>query len=81
MNPWLDLPGGGVEVDFLWPEQGLAAETDGRAIHGTRAAFEEDRRRDQRLLAAGFRVARFTWRQVIEEPAGVAATLRAVLGR
>jgi hypothetical protein len=36
-------------------------ETDGHEVNGTRRAFERDRRRDQRLLMAGFRVARFSW--------------------
>lgn len=56
-------------------------ETDGREIHGTRAAFERDRARDARLTAAGYRVVRFTWRQVIGEPATVAGLVRACLAR
>jgi len=32
-----------VEVDFLWAQRRLVAEADGRAAHGTRAAFERDR--------------------------------------
>lgn len=45
----------------------------------TRHAFVHDRRRDQRLMLAGFRVVRFPWMQVFDEPAGVAATLRELL--
>ncbi len=70
----------GMEVDFLWPERRLVAETDGWAFHRTRAAFETDRERDQALTRAGYRVVRFTHRQVTAKPADVAATLRAVLG-
>ena len=47
--------------------------------HAHRAAFEEDRRRDQLLAAAGWRVVRFTWRQVVREPRVVAEILRRVL--
>jgi very-short-patch-repair endonuclease len=55
------------------------AETDGHRDHGSRAAFERDRRRDQQLVGAGWRVVRFTWRQVTASPETVAATLRRLL--
>jgi predicted transcriptional regulator of viral defense system len=67
------------EIDFTWPDRRLMVETDSLRHHGTRAAFERDRRRDQQLTAAGWRVVRFTWRQVDETPADVAATLRLLL--
>jgi predicted transcriptional regulator of viral defense system len=38
-------------VDCLWPEQRVIVELDGRAVHGTREAFEKDRERDRILLA------------------------------
>ncbi len=44
---------GPYEVDFLWPDRRLIVETDGHATHGTRVAFERDRERDARLMAAG----------------------------
>ena len=78
-NAWIPLPDGGLEVDFLWRAQRVVAETDSHRFHGTRPAFERDRRRDQRLLIADFTVARFTWRQVVDEPADVAATLAGML--
>jgi Protein of unknown function (DUF559) len=65
----------GFEVDFLWPQHRLIVETDGRRSHATRAAFERDRARDAALTVAGYRVVRFTYRQVVEEPARVARTL------
>jgi very-short-patch-repair endonuclease len=64
-------PGDGepaVRADFVWREQRLIVETDGGRVHGTRRAFEADRRRDQRLLLAGWRVIRITWRQIKQEP-------------
>jgi hypothetical protein len=67
------------EIDFTWPDRRLMVEADSLRHHGTRAAFERDRRRDQQLTAAGWRVVRFTWRQVDETPADVAATLRLLL--
>ena len=56
----------GYEVDFVWPKQRLIAETDGAATHLTLTAFEADRRRDAVLVSAGWRVVRFTWRQVTD---------------
>jgi hypothetical protein len=62
----------GIEVDFCWPEARLIVETDGHH-HQTRAAFERDRARDALLTALGWRVMRFTARQVRRGPARVAA--------
>lgn len=71
----------GKEVDFLWRAHNLVVETDGHQHHGTRSAFERDRRRDAALTAAGRRVVRFTYRRVTDEPATVAAELSALLAR
>ena len=71
----------GLEVDFLWPDHGLVAETDGAATHLTATAFEADRRRDAILQVAGLRVVRFTWRQLDERPREVEQTLRQLLTR
>jgi very-short-patch-repair endonuclease len=70
---------GPFEVDFHWPADALVVETDGFATHRTRAAFEEDRRRDQVLAALGIHVVRVTHRQVTREAGRVAAVLRARL--
>ena len=42
------------EVDCLWRAQRVALELDGRAVHGSRAAFERDRVRDRALAVAGW---------------------------
>jgi very-short-patch-repair endonuclease len=70
-NVKLNVDGNRLEVDMLWDEQRLAIETDGEETHGTRVAFQRDRWRDQLLVAAGYRTARVTWRQVQDEPAAV----------
>jgi very-short-patch-repair endonuclease len=67
------------EVDFLWRDQKVIVETDSWGHHGDRAAFERDRARDARLQSLGFRVLRFTWRQIREAPEFVARTLRDLL--
>jgi very-short-patch-repair endonuclease len=74
-NYWI----GKYQADFAWPEQRLIAETDGRATHGTTHAFEHDRLRDRELVKAGWRVIRFTWKQLHDDPGEVAATLRTLL--
>ena len=79
VNAWIASEPTGYEADFLWRPQRLIAEADGRDPHTTRRAFEHDRVRDQRLMLAGYRVVRFPRRQVLEDPAGVAATMRALL--
>jgi hypothetical protein len=71
----------GLEVDFHWPDARLVVETDGHEHHGTRAAFERDRARDQALIAAGWTVLRFTYRQVLEEPARVRDLMLSVRSR
>lgn len=67
------------EIDCLWERERLALELDGRAVHGTRAAFESDRERDRILVTEGWRVARVTWRQLRDAPEVVAADLRRLL--
>jgi very-short-patch-repair endonuclease len=69
----------GLEVDFLFAEQRVVVEADGWAYHRSRAAFERDRARDAALALAGYRVLRFTDRQVEREPATVAAAIAAAL--
>jgi len=81
VNAWIVLDDRAVKADFLWPAQRLAIETDGHDFHSGRAAFERDRARDQRLTVAGYRVVRFTWRQLVGEPERVAATVRTLLAR
>jgi predicted transcriptional regulator of viral defense system len=80
VNQWIAYPqGGGAEADFVWRAERLIVEVDGRDPHSTRRAFEHDRRRDQQLALRGYRVIRFTWRQVTHDPAYVAATLTTLL--
>jgi hypothetical protein len=82
VNAWIPLDeGDGLEADFLWRRGRLIVETDGYGAHGTRAAFERDRRRDRRLTVAGWRVVRCSRRQVLAEPEELAAALTTLLGR
>lgn len=71
----------GAERDAVWLDHRLVVEVDGFAAHGSRDAFERDRRRDQQLVAAGYRTLRVTWRQLTGEPEAVVARLAAALAR
>lgn len=80
VNRWIPLPDGdGLEVDFSWAAQRLAVETDSDTFHGTLRAGQNDPRRDRLLTAAGWRVARFTARDVLERPDRTAAELHTLL--
>ena len=66
-------------IDFLWPAQRIAVETDGREAHERAAARERDYRRDSWLHTNGYRPLRFTWDQVHNREQEVLDTLQAVL--
>lgn len=69
----------GHEVDMVWLDRRLVVEFDGFGFHGDRRAFERDRRRDQDLVAAGYRVIRITARQSDDEPYALIARLAVAL--
>lgn len=66
-------------VDCTWTEARLVVELDSERFHGSKAARERDRKRDNRLVAAGWRVIRFTWDDLKERPDEVVAQIRAAL--
>jgi predicted transcriptional regulator of viral defense system len=70
---WFTFDDGGApfRADFVSRAQRVVLETDGRRYHGTRHAFENDRRRDQRLVRARWQVVRVTSRQMRHHPASV----------
>jgi very-short-patch-repair endonuclease len=74
---WID----GYRADFLWADERVIVETDGFGAHGTRRAFERDRRRDRRLAAAGFQTVRVTKRALRYEEDAIVADLEALLSR
>lgn len=77
--PEVNQPVEGYTADFVWSEQRLIVETDGFRAHGTRAAFERDRRRDADLLAADWRVLRVSYARLEREPEWVAERIAAAL--
>jgi len=61
----------GFELDCYWPEHRFAVELDLFETHGTRAAFERDRKRQEDLLLVGIAMIRVTGPRLEREPAGV----------
>jgi very-short-patch-repair endonuclease len=80
-TPQANSPVGHFTVDFLWPKRKLIVETDGYRYHRGRQAFEDDRVRDIELRLLGYEVVRLTHRQVLDDPARVAAMLRTLLAQ
>jgi very-short-patch-repair endonuclease len=79
-QPEVNARVGRYEVDFIWRDRNLIVETDGFRHHGDRTAFERDRARDAHLQSLGFRVLRFTHRQLTDDRSAVVAALRSLLG-
>jgi very-short-patch-repair endonuclease len=71
----------GYEVDAYWPAHGLVVEVDGYRYHSSRPAFERDRAKAAKLVAAGLTVMRLTWLQMTHEPYAVIARLAQALAR
>jgi very-short-patch-repair endonuclease len=69
----------GEVVDVLWRKERVIVELDGYAFHKSRARFEADRRRDAKLMVAGYRVLRITQERLTNEPEAVLAEIRALL--
>lgn len=78
-RPLVNQPLHGHERDFAWPAHRLAIEVDGGAFHAGRTQRAHDHRRDLELHLHGWRVQRFTYEQVVLDPHGTAAAVRALL--
>jgi len=63
-------------VDFCFDRYRLVVETDGARWH---TGAVRDQAGDNRLAAAGWRVLRFTWGQVVHDPGAVLALVRVAL--
>jgi predicted transcriptional regulator of viral defense system len=71
----------GMEVDCVWPAARLVIELDSWAWHATRGAFRRDRTKSRQLTLLGWTVVRITDDEMEEDPAGVAAAVRALLAQ
>jgi very-short-patch-repair endonuclease len=66
-------------ADVLFRTERLIVEFDGFAAHSTREAFVRDRRRQNDLVVAGYRVLRITWDDVMRHSDRVIRQIRAML--
>jgi very-short-patch-repair endonuclease len=80
-KPAVNAKRAGYECDFTYEDQKLIIEVDSGKYHGTPAAVDRDRRKDQALRAAGYTVLRYSYRQLADEPHAVIAEIAAYLGR
>jgi very-short-patch-repair endonuclease len=78
-RPELNQTVAGCLVDAVWREQRLVVELDSRQFHDHDQPFERDRDNDAKLLLAGYRVLRITWRRLTKTPEREAARIRALL--
>jgi very-short-patch-repair endonuclease len=69
----------GFELDCYWPEFRFAVELDVFETHGTRAAFERDRKRQEDLLLSGIAMTRVTGPRLEREPREVMRRLARLL--
>jgi very-short-patch-repair endonuclease len=68
-------------IDIAFVSARLAVEIDGRLHENDRSIFERDRYRQNELVHAGWKVLRFTWSMLVNDPEYVVATIVAELSR
>jgi hypothetical protein len=81
LAPSMNFNYAGLELDAFWPDERFAVELDVYETHGTRAAFERDRVRDEELKLAGVEVHRITGPHLDREPDRVIERVRTLLAR
>jgi very-short-patch-repair endonuclease len=67
-------------LDFAWPAAKVAVEFDGFVPHSTRNVFDDDRVRQNDLVASGWTVFRITKSMLEADPAVVFAPIAAAIG-
>ena len=67
------------QTDFAWPDRKVLVEFDGD-VHRERDVFVNDARRQNKLIADGWTVLRFTSADVVGRPDEVIAQIRRALG-
>ncbi|MEM9041770.1 MAG: DUF559 domain-containing protein, partial [Actinomycetota bacterium] len=70
-----------VRVDAVFPGTRVVVEVLGYRYHRTASQMARDAQRTNALLAQGYEPYQFTYRQVVDAPHEVIATLRSALGR
>jgi hypothetical protein len=65
--------------DIVFRSARLVIEIDGWAFHSDRDSFQRDRTRQNRLVAAGWTVLRFTWNDLKQRPDDFVAAVRRMI--
>lgn len=78
-QPSMNFVAAGYELDAYWPAERFAVELDTYAYHGSPAAFERDRKRQEDLKLAGIEIVRITGTRFEREPKAVATRIRELL--
>lgn len=75
-EPTRQFPVAGHPVDFVYPGRRIAIELDGLGGHFNAAASRRDKRRDNDIVLAGYRLFHFSWEDVHDTWPAVERTLR-----
>jgi very-short-patch-repair endonuclease len=68
-------------VDFLWEAARLVVEVDGMGKYDEPFALQDEKQRQNRLVASGYTVLRFTWSDVTRRPDHVVEQVRRAVRR
>jgi Protein of unknown function (DUF559) len=68
-------------VDFLWREQWVIVEADGLLKYDSGQDAIRQLERDRRLRDLGYEVVHFTWKELFNDPEGVARRIREAFRR
>jgi very-short-patch-repair endonuclease len=80
-RPSMNLFVEGYELDAYWPSERFAVELDTYDYHGSPAAFEEDRIRQENLKLVGIEMTRVTGTRMSREPQAVARRIARLLAQ
>lgn len=78
-TPEINRDVGRYVVDAIWHEKKLIVELDGYEFHKLPRDLRSDNARTRQLVLAGYRVVRFVWSDVVNDPQATAATLNRLL--
>jgi very-short-patch-repair endonuclease len=80
-SPSMNFNVAGFELDAYWQRERFVVELDVYETHGSRAAFERDRRRQDDLMLLGVEMIRVTGPRLQREPTQVIERVAAHLSR
>jgi len=75
-KPVRQFPVGRYFIDFAWPDRMVAVELHGLGGHFSAEAFRNDKRRENVIVLAGFKILHFGWEDVCDRWPDTETTLR-----